>query len=153
MVKRAAIPLMLLAACALAGVLSASVLADSAPPAAPGVTGSSTATTPLVPAGVVLGGVAVGGLTPDAAQQAVLARFLAPATLRLGHLTVTVAPSAYGVNVPAAAAVAKALTVQPGTTLGLRASVDGPALTSLIASLAARYDRKPADANLFLRDL
>ena len=153
MVKRAAIPLMLLAACALAGVLSASVLADSAPPAAPGVTGSSTATTPLVPAGVVLGGVAVGGLTPDAAQQAVLARFLAPATLRLGHLTVTVAPSAYGVNVPAAAAVAKALTVQPGTTLGLRASVDGPELTSLIASLAARYDRKPADANLFLRDL
>ena len=153
MVKRAAIPLMLLVACALAGLLSASVLADSSPPAAPGATDSSTATTPLVPAGVVLGGVAVGGLTPDAAQQAVLARFLAPAKLQLGHLTLTVAASAYGVDVPAAAAVAKALTVQPGTTLGLRASVNGPAVTALIARLAAQYDRKPADANLFLRNL
>jgi lipoprotein-anchoring transpeptidase ErfK/SrfK len=153
MVKRAGLFLLLLGACALAGVLSASVLADTPPPADPGATGSSTETTATIADGVVLGGVAVGGMPEESAVQALQRRFARPAVLRLGHLTLRVAPAALGVAVPADAAVARALTVAPGTTLGLRASVNVPAVKAFVARLADRYDRKPVDARLLLRGL
>ena len=153
MVKRAGLLLVLLVACALVGVLAASVLADTPPPTDPGATGSSTQTTATIADGVVLGGVAVGAMPEETAVQAVRRRFARPAVLRLGRLTLRVAPAALGVSVPAGAAVAKALTVAPGTALGLRASVNVPAVKAFVAGLASRYDRKPVDARLLLRGL
>jgi lipoprotein-anchoring transpeptidase ErfK/SrfK len=153
MVKRAGILLLLLGACAFAGVLAASVLADTPPPADPGVTGSSTATTPTIPDGVVLGGVPVGGMPEDTAVQALQTQFARPVVLVLGHLKLRVAPAGLGVDVPADSAVARALTVAPNTTLGLRASVNVTAVKAYVAGLADRYDRKPVEARLLLRGL
>jgi lipoprotein-anchoring transpeptidase ErfK/SrfK len=153
MVKRAGLLLMLFGTCALAGVLAAAVLADTPPPTDPGATASSTETTATIADGVVLGGVAVGGMPGDTAVQALQAQFARPVVLRLGHLTLRVAPAALGVAVPADAAVARALTVAPDTTLRLRASVDVPAVKAFVARLSHRYDRKPVDARLALRKL
>jgi lipoprotein-anchoring transpeptidase ErfK/SrfK len=153
MVKRAGILFTLLCACALAGALSASVLADTPPPTDPGATGSSTATTPTIADGVVLGGVAVGGMPEGDAVEALQTQFARPVVLRLGHLKLKVAPADLGVAVPADAAVARALTVAPNTTLGVRASVNVPAVKAFVAGLAARYDRRPVDARLLLRGL
>jgi len=152
MVKRAGILLTLLVACALAGVLTASVLADT-PPGDPGATAASTETTATIADGVVLGSVAVGGMPEDTAVQALQARYARPVVLRLGHLKLRVAPADLGVDVPADAAVARALTVAPDTTLGLRATVNVPAVKAYVARLADRYDRKPVNARLLLRGL
>ena len=129
------------------------MLADTPAPADPGVTGSSTETTATIADGVVLGGVAVGGMPQDTAVQALQAQFARPVVLRLGQLTLRIAPADLGVAVPAEAAVARALTVAPDTTLGLRASVDVPAVKAFVAGLADRYDRKPVDARLLLHGL
>jgi lipoprotein-anchoring transpeptidase ErfK/SrfK len=154
MVKHAGTLFVLLAACTAAGMLAASVLADSTPPpAAPVETTTTTAPAPTVPAGVVLGGVAIGGLTADAATQAVLTRFAQPVLVRVGGRTIRLAPSTMGVAVPADAAVAKALTVAPGTSLGLHASVNVPDVRAFVAALAARFDHKPVAARLLLHDL
>ena len=152
MVRRAGILFTLLVACALAGVLTASVLADT-PPGDPGATAASTETTATIADGVVLGGVAVGGMPEDTAVQALQARYARPVVLRLGHLKLKVAPADLGVDVPADAAVARALTVAPDTTLGLRATVNVPAVRAYVAGLADRYDRKPVNARLLLRGL
>ena len=152
MVKRAGLLFVLLGICALAGALAASVLADTNP-GDPAATGSSVVTEATIPDGVVLGAVAVGGMPADTAVQALQQRYTSPVALRLGHLTLHVTPAALGVAVPADAAVAKALTVGPDTMLGLRASVNVPALKAFVTRLAARFDRKPVDARLFLRRL
>ena len=150
--KRAGLFFVLLGMCALAGVLAASVLADTNP-GDPSVPGSSVVTEATIPDGVVLGAVTVGGMPADTAVQALQQRYTSAVTLQLGQLTLHVAPAALGVAVPADAAVAKALTVGPDTMLGLRASVNVPALKAFVARLAARFDRKPVDARLLLRKL
>jgi len=152
MVRRAGLLYVLLGACALAGLLAATVLADTNP-GDPSAAGSSVATEATIPDGVVLGGLTVGGMPVDTAVQALQQRYTSPVTLRLGRLTMRIAPATLGVVVPADAAVAKALTVGPDTMLGLRASVNVPALQAFVSRLAARYDRKPVDARLFLRNL
>ena len=105
-----------------------------------------------VPSGVVLGDVAVGGLSAADAEQAVLARFSRPVQLRIGKVLLAVSPESLGVTLAADTAVAKALTVAPGTVLGLRATVDRDRVTAYVAKLGARFDRKPVAARLLLRD-
>jgi lipoprotein-anchoring transpeptidase ErfK/SrfK len=148
--NRAVLPLSLLLAVFAAGLLAASVLADTPPPTTTETT--TTAPAAVVPDGVVLGGVAIGGLTQDAAVQAVVAAFGRPVTLRLARTTVSVAPDLLGSSVPADSAVAKALTVAPSTTLGLRAGADKTLIQEFVAKLAARFDRKPVDSKLLLRN-
>jgi hypothetical protein len=153
-VKRAGIALSLLLAGVAAGVLSASVRADS-PPDTTTTTTTETTTTEAatVPAGVVLGDVAIGGLSAENAQQAVLGRFSRPAVLKVGRTRVTVSPGVLGVTVPVDTAVAKALTVAPNTMLGLRATVDSQRVLAFVTKLADRLDRKPVAARLLLRHL
>ena len=114
--KRAAIPALLLA-CLLAGALAAAVLASprallestsiattaatepttvSSTTASTTTTTSSTTTTTTaqtIAAGVRIGGVRVGGLTPAAAYQAVRHAFDAPLVLVVGRHRLTVAPA------------------------------------------------------------
>ncbi len=125
------------------------MLADTPPPA---TTDTTTTALPTVPAGVTLGGVAVGGLAQDAAVQTVVQWFGRPLTLTLGTTTISVTPDLLGSTVPADTAVAKALTVPPNTALGLRAGVDKATVQAFVAKLAARLDRKPVDSRLFLRN-
>jgi lipoprotein-anchoring transpeptidase ErfK/SrfK len=147
-VKRCALLLLVLLA---AGLSASAVLADEPPPTTTG----TTTTTPmpgLVPDGVVLASVPIGGLTQDAAVLAVTEAFDRPVTLRLPPTKINVSPSLLGLTVPADTAVARALTVLPGTSLGLRASVDRQLVRAFVAKLADRFDRKPVSSRLLLRD-
>jgi lipoprotein-anchoring transpeptidase ErfK/SrfK len=134
-----------------AGVFAAIALADTPPP--PTDTTTTTATTPaIVPDGVVLAGVAVGGLAPDVAAQAVTDAFDRPVTLRFEQTKIQVSPSLLGVSVPVESAVAKALTVPPNTTLTLRATVNTLLVRSFVAKIANRFNRKPVSSRLLLRN-
>ncbi|MHB8470460.1 MAG: L,D-transpeptidase family protein [Gaiellaceae bacterium] len=137
-----------------AGGFAAAAFADTPPPAT--TTTAPAGTTPATPAavaaGVVLGGVRVGGLAADAATRAVLAQFDRPLVLRIGARKVTVSPGRLGMSVPAGAAVAKALTVAANTRLGLRASFDRQLVSSYVDGLARRYDRAPVNSRLLLRE-
>ena len=146
--KRLVLVLALLAA----GVFASVVLADTPPPTTTTDTTPTTTTTPaLVPAGVTLAGVAVGGLDPDAAVQAVQDAFNQPVTLRYAKTTILAAPSLFSLSVPADTAVARALTVPPNTALGLRAGVDSSLVRAFVARLAQRFNRKPVSSRLLLR--
>ena len=134
-----------------AGLSAATVLADSPPPG--DTTTTTTTTAPaVVPEGVTLAGVAIGGLASDAAAQAVTDSFDRPVTLRFESTKIDVSPSLLGVSVPVESAVAKALTVQPNTVLTLRATVNMLLIRSFIAKIATRFDRKPVSSRLLLRD-
>jgi lipoprotein-anchoring transpeptidase ErfK/SrfK len=134
-----------------AGVFAAIALADTPPP--PTDTTTTTTTLPaIVPDGVVLAGVAVGGLAPDVAAQAVTDAFDRPVTLRFEQTKIQVSPSLLGVSVPVESAVAKALTVPPNTTLTLRATVNTLLVRSFVAKIANRFNRKPVSSRLLLRN-
>jgi lipoprotein-anchoring transpeptidase ErfK/SrfK len=129
------------------------VLADTTP--TPTTTAETTTTAPVpdvVPPGVTLAGVQIGGLSAEAAAQAVTQAFDQPVSLRFDTTKIAVAPSLLGVSVPVESAVAKALTVPPNTTLALRATVNKQLVKSFIAKIAARFDRKPVAARLLLRN-
>jgi lipoprotein-anchoring transpeptidase ErfK/SrfK len=137
-----------------AGLFSAAVLADTPPPGDTTTTSTTTTTTvpTVVPDGVVLAGVAIGGLAPDAASQAITAAFERPVTLRYDATKIQVSPSLLGVTVPVDSAIAKALTVPPSTVLTLRATVNNLLVRSFIAKIAVRFDRKPVSSRLLLRN-
>jgi lipoprotein-anchoring transpeptidase ErfK/SrfK len=103
--------------------------------------------------GVTIGGIHVGGLSPDAAYAVVRASFRAPLVLTIGTHRITVSASSLGAVAYAKAAVARARSAQPGTELPLGVGVRGPAIRAVIASLGRRFDRDPVDSQLFLRDL
>jgi len=148
-VKRLTLLLLVL----LVGGLSAStVLADTPPPSDTTTTTTTTTVPGVVPDGVVLAGVAIGGLAPDAATQAVADAFARPVTLRYETTKIQVSPSLLGVSVPVDSAIAKALTVPPDTTLTLRATVNNALVRSLVAKIASRFDHKPVSSRLLLRD-
>jgi lipoprotein-anchoring transpeptidase ErfK/SrfK len=149
--KRFALVLILLLA---AGVFAATVLADTPPPTTTTTTTATTTTTTpgVVPTGVTLAGVQIGGLAPGVATAAVLQAFEQPVILRFEKTTISVSPNLLGVTVPADAAVAKAMTVAPDTTLALRASVDKQLVRSFIAKLADRFNRTPVSSRLLLRN-
>jgi lipoprotein-anchoring transpeptidase ErfK/SrfK len=137
-------------------VLACPVAAPAFADAPPGTTTTTTTTTttaaPTVPDGVVLGGVAIGGLASDAATAEVVQRFSRPVVLRVGRNTVSVSPAALGVKIWADTAVAKALTVAPNTSLGLRAGVDRARVAAYVARLARRLNRDPSSSRLLLRN-
>jgi len=108
-------------------------------------------TPPLVPDGVTLGGVSVGGLAPDAATAVVLQRFSRPVVLKVGRTKVAVSPAALGAKIWADMAVAKALTVAPDTSLGFRAVFSRARVSAYVAQLARRFDRQPSSARLLLK--
>jgi lipoprotein-anchoring transpeptidase ErfK/SrfK len=144
-----------------AGLFAASVLADNAPPPGTTTTGTTTTAPPptttaptpgVVPAGVTLAGVQIGGLTADAATQVVQGLFSSPVPLRFETTKIEVAPSLLGMTVPVDSAVAKALTVEPNTTLTLRATVNKQLVRSFVAKIADRFNRKPVSSRLLLRN-
>ncbi len=147
MKKHVGFSLLLLIAAAVLGACAAAASADTPPPA---TTTTAEAPPAVVPDGVTLGGIAIGGMAQPDAVQAVLTAFSRPVVLRIGTAKTSVSTSQFALSVPADAAVAKALTVPAGTVLGLRASIDRSLVTQYATSLAHRYDREPVDARLLL---
>jgi lipoprotein-anchoring transpeptidase ErfK/SrfK len=151
-VKRIGQILSLLVACLAAGVLCASVLAEDTPPPPTDTTTTAPPPAPsVIPDGVTVGGVPVGGLPADAAVEAVFAAFSRPVVLKLDRTTISLTPSVVGMTVPADSAVARALTVPAGTTLGLRATVNKQQVNAFVGKLVKRFNRKPVDSRLLLR--
>jgi lipoprotein-anchoring transpeptidase ErfK/SrfK len=149
-VKRTWLIASILLACLAAGLFAAAAFADDAPP--PTDTTTTTPAPAVIPDGVTLGGVAVGGLTQDAAVQAVLAWFARPVVLRLEKTTISVTPALVGMTVAADTAVAKAFTVPPNTALGLRATIDKELVNAFAAKLVKRFTRTSVDSRLLLRN-
>ncbi len=135
-----------------AGFCAATVLADTPPPGDTTTTTTTTTVPAVIPDGVMLAGVAIGGLAPDAAAQAVTDAFDRPVKLRYDATKIEVSPSLLGVSVPVESAIAKALTVPPSTVLTLRATVNNLLIRSFIAKIASRFDRKPVSSRLLLRN-
>jgi lipoprotein-anchoring transpeptidase ErfK/SrfK len=141
-----------------AGAFASVVLADDPPPATTTTTTAPTTTTTtttpaVVPAGVTLAGVPIGGLDADTAAQAVLDSYGRPVTLRFQATTIQASPSLFAIAVPIDSAIAKALTVAPGTQLALRASVDASLVRAFVGKLAKRFDHKSVSSRLLLRRL
>jgi lipoprotein-anchoring transpeptidase ErfK/SrfK len=155
-VKRFALLLVALAA---SGVFAAAVLADDTPPPTTTTTTTSTETTPtttttpaqVVPTGVTIAGVAVGDLPAEDAVAAVQEAFARPVVLHYLTTTISIAPALLGLRVSADTAVARALTVAPGTSLALRAGYDRKLVQAFVAKLADRFDRKAVSSRLLFR--
>ena len=106
-----------------------------------------------LPQGVTIGGIHVGGLSPDAAYAVVRASFRSPLVLKLGANRVTVPVAGLGVVAYAKTAVTRARSARPGTSVPLGVSVRGGAVRRLVDSLIKRYSRAPIDARVLLRNL
>jgi lipoprotein-anchoring transpeptidase ErfK/SrfK len=149
--RRLALSLVVLAA----AFAAPAAFADDPPPTTT-TTPPTTTTTPaptVVPSGVTLAGVPIGGLDPDTAAQAVLDSFSRPVTLRFQRTRIEATPSLFALTVPIDSAIARALTVAPGTTLALRATVNRTLIRGFVAKLAARFNRKPVDSRLLFRNV
>jgi lipoprotein-anchoring transpeptidase ErfK/SrfK len=143
--------LTLLFACAVSGAAAAYAFADDTPPA-PTTTTVTTTTTTVVPEGVTVGGVAVGGLAPTDAVGVLRASFGTPLVLRIVKHTFAVAPGALAT--PAyVQAVERALSAQPNESLRLGIVVNHARVRALVAKLARRYDAKATEPRLLLRHL
>ena len=151
------------AACAVAGVLCAGALtsAGSASPGQTTTTTSSTTTTTtttttapdVLPAGVTIGGVDVGGMTPEAAYALVRETFERPLVLLVAGRRLAPTPEQLGATAYALNAVERAKAAPSGASVTLRIAVDGRRVRAYVATLAKRFDRTPLDARLFLRRL
>jgi lipoprotein-anchoring transpeptidase ErfK/SrfK len=146
-------------ACAAVGALAAVVLAGNV--GAAGFLGTTTTgtttTTPapvLIPPGVTISGIPVGGMTPEEAKLVVTERFEQPLPIRLDRRNrLAPLPSALGASAHVDEAINRARNAQPGAALTLPVLIDGDVLRAYVRSVAARYDRPPTDAQVFLRKL
>ena len=150
-----------------AGAMSAAVVAETTPTTGTTSTGTTattttatttttTTTTPsvqLLPAGVKISGVAVGGLTPDAAVELLEESFAAPLQLRVAGRRLTPSATDLGAVAYVRGAVERARLARPGSRLQLVVSVKGQAVRGYVAKLAKRFDRKPVDARLTLHNV
>ena len=131
-----------LLACALAAILVAQ----------PGVAATrADPVEPLIPAGVTISGIPVGGLTADAAISVIRTAFEAPLSLRIGDRVLNPSPVELGATAYVPPAVAKALVAPPNTDVPLTVRVAGAKVRAYVALLAKRFDRTPVDARVLLR--
>jgi lipoprotein-anchoring transpeptidase ErfK/SrfK len=146
-------------ACAAAGALAAVVLAGNVG-AAGFLTTTTTGTTTteplpaLIPPGVTISGIPVGGMTPDEAKVVVTERFNTPLPLRLDRRRrLAPMPSALGATAHVDEAINRARNSPPGAALTLPVLIDGDITRAYVRSVAAFYNRPPKDAQVFLRKL
>jgi lipoprotein-anchoring transpeptidase ErfK/SrfK len=147
---------------ALAGALAASVVAvpsgaQSPPPLPPPPPPTTTTTVPppapeLIPDGVTVGGVNVGGLLVTQAYTEVQDAALDPLVLAYKGRTFLIGPRKLGTRVLVRQAVTDALEAAPGEALQLPVRVRGEAVRAYVRKLAKELDRKAVDARFRLRN-
>jgi lipoprotein-anchoring transpeptidase ErfK/SrfK len=143
---------------AVAGGLAATVAAGVRPLAVLTTTGTTTGTTTTAPAdliapGVSIGGVAVGGLTPEDAYNTVSDSFAQPLVLLVARHRLEPLPSRLGASARIGEAVSRARSALPETKIPLAVRVHGDAVRSYVALLGKRFDTLPVESRLFLRNL
>ncbi len=145
---------------AAAGAFSGAVIADvttsiTTTTTAETTTAETTTTiaTPanVIPPGVRVAGVRVGGLSPADAVAAVRSAFQRPLTVVVDRSKLELQPgrlaSAY-----TATAVARARIARPGENVKLVVAVRGPKVRTWVSAVERRFERKPVDATLKLRN-
>jgi lipoprotein-anchoring transpeptidase ErfK/SrfK len=148
--RRAGLALLFVLGFGAAGGLSAGVVAATTS----GTTTGATTTAPqTIAPGVSIGGVNVGDLTADEAIVEVNAAFAEPLVLIAPRSRLAVTPKRLGAVAAVRAAVTRALTAPPGTVLKLRVSLSRARTSNYLAVVARRFDRKPVDSQLVLRDM
>jgi lipoprotein-anchoring transpeptidase ErfK/SrfK len=149
--------------CLVAGLFSAGVLAANGPlrlvqttitlPTGTTTTGTTT-TTPRPPQaeyiaqGVTVGKVAVGGMTPAEARTQVQAAFDAALSIRLGTVTLSVAPKKLGATARIRLAIDQARRAAPNARLPLFVKLGRGGVSRYVKRLAQRFDRAARDAEL-----
>ncbi|MEK6274862.1 MAG: L,D-transpeptidase family protein [Actinomycetota bacterium] len=151
-------------ACAAAGAFTAVVLAGGVNAAGFLTTGSTgttttgaTTTTPapfLIPPGVTISGIPVGGLTPEEAATVVRERFDVPLPVVLDRKRrLAPTPEALGASAHVDEAITRARSAPAGAELTLPVLIDGDVVRAYSLSVSRRFNRRPADAQVFLRHL
>jgi lipoprotein-anchoring transpeptidase ErfK/SrfK len=153
-------------ACLAAGLFSAAVVAANGPLGAltttTGATGTTATTAPttttgtttrapeveLMPAGVYVGKVEVGGLTPAYAAVLVKTEFDEPLVLRFGRRTILVTPQRLGATARIRLAIEQARRAAPNTRIPLFVTLRPGGVSRYVRALARRFDRPARDAEL-----
>jgi lipoprotein-anchoring transpeptidase ErfK/SrfK len=146
-VKRAGLALLFVLGLGAAGGVSAGVVRTST------TTATTTTTEAVIADGVTVGGVAVGGLTQDEAATTVTDAFEQPLPLTVAGHNLFPTPKRLHATAYVDGAVAQALAAPPGTAVKLRVKLDRSRSSAYVAAVAKRFDRKPLDAQLGLRNL
>ena len=159
----------LLLACALLGFASGFALASSStsaqtttepPPPAPPPTEPTLPPPPVPPApkpqliepGVIVGGIAVGWLTPRTATDLVRKSFSRPVVLVVGPgQRIRVAPQELGARARIEKAISRARSARAGVQIPLDVEVPRAKLRRYLDDLAARFDRPAVDAGVVLK--
>jgi lipoprotein-anchoring transpeptidase ErfK/SrfK len=138
----------LLLACVLAaGALSAAL----ALPASGSRQSSDTVVPLLVPDGVTIDGVDVGGYAPADAQQVVASHFDESRRIVIGKRVTLVPPRALGATAKVGAAVERALASSEGTDVPLGVTVNRARTREWVKQTAKLFDRQGTDATVRLR--
>jgi lipoprotein-anchoring transpeptidase ErfK/SrfK len=103
---------------------------------------------PIVPDGVRIGGVEVGGLISVQAEQRLELRYGAPIRLFYGSREWSVKPARLGARAPIRAAVERALRAQRGGELPLDVRVRPRAIKRYVAKLDRRFAKPAVDSRL-----
>jgi hypothetical protein len=160
-VKRGVLAGLLALALAVAGLLAATVAAGVRPLSVLATTTTSptatTATTttavPLIAPGVSVGGVPVGGMTIDEAYTTVGDAFSRPLVIVVAGHRMTPLPSQLGAIARVGEAVGRARTAAPRTRIPLSVDLNRARVREYVSLLGKRFDAKPIDARLYLRNL
>ena len=124
-------------------LLSVVVVAVTAP-----VLGGGAAAPVLVPRGVTLAGVPVGGMSFEQARAAVAPAFRKPLRIAFDGRQWRLSPRRFGVSAALTDGVSRALDVPPGAAVALRARVDGRRVRAYVSALDKRFSYPAKDAQL-----
>jgi lipoprotein-anchoring transpeptidase ErfK/SrfK len=144
------------ATCAAAGVVAAFALPGGVSARGLLVTTTGTTTTQpapaLVPPGVTISGIPVGGLAPEEAAFVVQQRFDQGIPLVInGRRRLAPTPYSVGASARVEAAVQRALVAAPGEEVPLTVLVSEDRLFAYAATVARRFNRNPVEAQVYLR--
>lgn len=114
---------------------------DSDPPGDPST---------LVPAGVTIAGLDVGGLTADEAKALVEAAFAEPLVFSHGRRRWSATPGQLGAKAYVDGAIGKALAAVPGSPIDLVVAVRGKVVRAYVAGLDETYSRAAVDSRVRL---
>jgi lipoprotein-anchoring transpeptidase ErfK/SrfK len=107
----------------------------------------------VVPEGVQIGGVRVGGLTSEQARNAVTWWYNRPLRFVFYRKHWTVRPAALGASVDADWAVQRVLRARPNEHVALRVDVDSAEVQHYVRALDGRLSVEPVDATASLKGL
>jgi lipoprotein-anchoring transpeptidase ErfK/SrfK len=102
----------------------------------------------VIPAGVQVAGIGVGGLTAEPARQVVAQSFLRPLRIVYHGTSTTIDPARAGAVVDVDSAVTSAFTATPHSNIAVPVRYSATRAARLVDAIAKRYDRAPLDARV-----